>query len=43
MRTAIDRRKWTHVEQLVEDREQTQQREDSAWGVPQCGQRQFAI
>jgi hypothetical protein len=31
------------VWQVVEDREQTQQRELSAWGVPQCGHRHVAI
>ena len=40
---AIPRRKWAQVAQLVEDREQTQHRDASGWGVPQCGQRQFAM
>jgi len=37
------RRYSRHVEQIVEDREQTQQRDVSGWGVPQCGQRHGAI
>jgi hypothetical protein len=40
---ATPRRKWAQVAQLVEDREQTQHRDASGWGVPQCGHRQFAM
>ena len=32
------RRKWVQVEQVVDDRRQTQQRAVSACGAPQCGQ-----
>lgn len=35
----MPRRKCWHVEQVVEDRWQTQQRDASAWGVPQWGHR----
>jgi hypothetical protein len=31
------------VAQLVLERRQTQQRDASAWGVPQCGQRQTGM
>jgi hypothetical protein len=40
---ATPRRKCAQVAQLVEDREQTQHRDASGWGVPQCGHRQFAM
>jgi len=38
----MDRRKKRHVEQMVEMREHTQQRDASAWGVPQWGHRHVA-
>jgi hypothetical protein len=34
--------KWRQFEQVVGDFEQTQQREPSAWDVPQCGHRHVA-
>ena len=40
---ATERRKWTHVAQLVLERRQTQQRAASGCGVRQCGQRQFGM
>jgi hypothetical protein len=39
----MPRRKWRHVAHEVVERRQTQQRELSACGVPQCGQRQTGM
>jgi hypothetical protein len=39
---ATDRRYQRHVEQMVDDRPHTQQRDASSWGVRQWGQRHVA-
>jgi hypothetical protein len=40
---ATERRKCRQVEQVVEDRRQTQHRAVSAWGVPQWGHRHIGM
>jgi hypothetical protein len=40
---ASDRRKCRHVEQVVDDRWQTQHRAASGCGVPQCGHRHIGM
>jgi hypothetical protein len=39
----MPRRKCRQLEHVVDERAQTQQRDASAWGVPQDGHRQFGM